>query len=171
VSHRGRGERDALLVPIIREALRAGHRYVVVLNSDDREEITQTIAEPGIDLSLLRLVDSDETYLSSGRFAGPEALTSVAGVLDDATQPNWIVADMSWMAPLGISSVIDDLAAHESAVSRWLSTVNHIMLCMYDLNLFDGRLILRISRVHPRVWMSGRIMDNPTYSRRFSRFA
>jgi hypothetical protein len=66
VFHRGSGERDALLVPIIREVLRAGHRCVVVLNSDDREEVTRAIAEPGIDLSLLRIVDSDETYLSSG---------------------------------------------------------------------------------------------------------
>jgi hypothetical protein len=49
-------------------------------------------------------------------------------------------------------------------VSRWLSTADHIMLCMYDLNLFDGRLIVPISRVHPRVWMSGQIIDNPTYS-------
>jgi hypothetical protein len=38
-----------------------------------------------------------------------------------------------------------------------------VTACLYDLDRFDGDVIVPIVRAHPKVWMNGVVLTNPYY--------
>jgi hypothetical protein len=53
---------------------------------------------------------------------------------------------------------------YEAELNRFLPKYPQIILCLYDLERFtDGEALLDILRTHPKVLMSGQVVDNPWY--------
>ncbi len=59
---------------------------------------------------------------------------------------------------------VDQLVRYEARLNRFLPRYPQVILCLYDLEQFtDGRILLEMLKTHPKVLMSGQVLDNPWY--------
>lgn len=164
VFHRGRAERDRLLIPFLADGVGAGDAVLYLAAEGERETIRERLAHAGD----LVLTEPGSGHLRDGEFA-PDALFAMLDgwsrrKLVTGDHPfGRIVGDMSWAAPLLSSALIDALLAEEVAVTAWGEDFPQVVLCFYDLDLFGGDLILPLIKVHPKVWMAGTLVENPYY--------
>ena len=68
---------------------------------------------------------------------------------------------MSW----ALKSIpgIEYLMAYESRLNRFIPGKPWISICLYDINLFDGKTIMNVLRTHPYTISKGIITQNPLY--------
>jgi hypothetical protein len=162
--YRGREERDEVLVPYLRSGLEHGDPCVCVLDGTDSPEVPG-VAEAG--RGQLTLYRSQDTYLRDGQLvpermldfwdASAKGLLSEAGagVIRAAGEMTWALRDLPG---------VDLLVTYEAELNRFLPKYPQIILCLYDLERFtDGEALLDILRTHPKVLMSGQVVDNPWY--------
>lgn len=56
-----------------------------------------------------------------------------------------------------------DLTRYEARLNRLLPRCQ-VILCLYDLERFtDGHVLMELLRTHPKVLMSGQLLENPWY--------
>ncbi|MEA5365267.1 MEDS domain-containing protein [Amycolatopsis sp., V23-08] len=164
VFHRGRAERDRLLVPFLTEGMRAGDAVFYLAAEGERKHFRERLAHDGD----LLLTEPENGHLRDGEFA-PDALFAM---LDGWAQRKLgtgdhpvgrIAGDMSWAAPRLGSALINALLAEEAAVTAWGEGLPLVVLCFYDLDLFGGDLIVPLIKAHPKVWTAGMLVENPYY--------
>lgn len=162
VFHRGRAERDRLLIPFQAEGMWAGDAVLYLAAEGERANIRERLARTGD----LVLTEPGGGHLRHGEFA-PDALFAMLDgwsrrKLGTGRRPfGRIVGDMSWAAPRLNPALIDALLAEEVAVTAWGEDFPQVVLCFYDLDLFGRDLILPLIKVHPKVWMAGTLVENP----------
>ena len=71
------------------------------------------------------------------------------------------VADMSW----AINKIkgIDSLILYESLVNNFIRDKRWMSICMYNINIFSGKMIIEILRTHPYTICGGVLVENPYY--------
>jgi len=74
-----------------------------------------------------------------------------------------VIADMSWALPLVSVSFIGDLSDYEARVTQWARSYPQTCVCMYDLDRFDGYVIMAVIKAHPKVLMSGVVVETPYF--------
>lgn len=57
----------------------------------------------------------------------------------------------------------EHLIDYESQLNELVVKHSLTLLCQYDMNRFDGGIILDVLRVHPKVLVSGQVLENPFY--------
>jgi hypothetical protein len=70
---------------------------------------------------------------------------------------------MSWAKPLMSPTLVKQLVRSEVNITRWVRSREMVGLCLYDLDLFSGDLIIPMIKAHPKVWMGGAVVENPFY--------
>ena len=68
---------------------------------------------------------------------------------------------MSWA--LDTKTEAHELVAYESELNRFLPRYPQVMLCLYDLDQFNGEVLIGILETHPLVLLAGMVMENPYY--------
>ncbi|HEX6453164.1 MAG TPA: MEDS domain-containing protein, partial [Trebonia sp.] len=53
--------------------------------------------------------------------------------------------------------------ATESQVSEFAPRYPQFIMCLYNLDLYDGEMIMYVLKTHNRIFVNGLIMDNPYY--------
>ena len=72
------------------------------------------------------------------------------------------VGEMTWA--LRDVPGVDELVRYEIRLNRFLPRYPQVILCLYDLEQFtDGRILMEMLKSHPKVLMSGQILENPWY--------
>src|SRR5205085_4219085 len=71
------------------------------------------------------------------------------------------VGNMSWA--LDTKTEAHELVRYESELNRFLPHYRQVMLCLYDLDQFNGEVLIGILETHPLVLLAGMVMDNPYY--------
>ena len=162
----GKEERDALLLPFLREGLVSGDKCVVVVDSTRPDEVIERIGgtPDAIASGQLEFYDSDETYLRTGAFdaemmisfweeradlihrSGTFAFTRLAG-------------EMSWLdrVPPARSSVVRYESWADGFATRYAQTV----LCLYDLRRLGSGILMDLLRTHPKLLLGGMLLENP----------
>ncbi|HEX8865210.1 MAG TPA: MEDS domain-containing protein [Lentzea sp.] len=158
VFHHGPAERDDLLIPFLSDGLRRGEacQYFTV---GDEGAAERKLGGPHPRLQ----VDEAE-----GQYRRDDALDSnalLAG-LDEWARgegvPCRITGDMGWLAKsLSRPGQLDTLVRHEMDAGQWVATRPVYALCFYDLDLFDGDVIVQMVNAHRQIWMTGVLLDNP----------
>lgn len=157
-------ERDAIMLPFLRDGLAAGHKCVCVVDSCEPAHVREALDGPATDA--LEVYDSDETYLATGGFLPQEMLTfwnakSAACLGDGGFGFVRNVGDMTWAHRQ--QPGVDQLVAYESELNRLIGRYPQVNLCLYDLSRCSGELALDVLRTHPKVLMAGMVLENPYY--------
>ncbi|WP_214367136.1 MEDS domain-containing protein [Pseudonocardia sp. H11422] len=163
-----RSERDRLLLPYLHDGLRAGQACLCVLPTGAGAAVTEVLADavPAGCEYLLQVVDPSSCYLRTGRF-DPAATVEFfdiwtrSAVERNGGKPVRIACDMSWAHELISPSFVQDLAGYEARFDRWARFCPQVSVCLYDLEQFGGSVLIPVIRTHPRVWLSGVVVDNP----------
>lgn len=163
--YRGRAQRDEILLPFLGEGLRAGEKCMCLISAGEQSRIRSEVGEAG---GLLDLVDSRSTYLRSGTFVGEHMMEfwqqwghrvlEVEGVSFARG-----ACEMSWAEELRSSPAMDDLVAYEAKVNKVVRSFPWVALCLYDLELFGGDVVVPMLKTHPKVLFSGMLVENPYF--------
>lgn len=165
--YRGEAQRDAVLLPYLRAGLRAGDKCICVLDTTEPQELDEVMDdEARVAADQLVLYRSQDSYLVGGQFR-PEVMLQfweegASAAFDDGYSFVRAVGEMTWA--LRDLPGVDQLVAYEAELNRFLPKYPQTIVCLYDLERFtDGEVLLEILRTHPKVLMSGTVIDNPWY--------
>lgn len=171
--YRGREQRDAVLVPFLREGILAGDKCICVMDDPDTEPVLGPLSmELDIERSLrsgqFELLDSGHAYLPGGCFAVERMLAFWEEGFHPAPDEDAYAfiracGEMTWA--LRDLPGVELLVRYEAQLNRFLPRhPQAVLLCLYDLERFlDGQLLMGLLRTHPLVLLSGQILDNPWY--------
>jgi hypothetical protein len=166
--YRGDRQRDEILLPYLRAGLRAGDKCVCVVDSVTPAQVAAEVDdEPRASDDQLSLYSSEECYLADGAFSTDEMLAFWEEGAITAMQVNGYtfirsVGEMTWA--LRQMPGVEQLVSYEAKLNRLLPRYPQVILCLYDLEKFtDGEVLIDILRTHPKVLMSGVVIDNPWY--------
>lgn len=170
--YRGRAQRDEVLLPFLRDGIRAGHKCIAVMDDPEFEQITAPLAQQlDVEASLgsgqLDLLCSDSAYLAGGSFSLERMLgfwEQGVGAALARSGYSFVraVGEMTWA--LRDLPGVEDLVRYEARLNRFLPRYPQVILCLYDLERFtDGQVLMELLRTHPKVLLSGQLLDNPWY--------
>ena len=168
--YRGRAERDRLVLDYLQEGLRAGNTCLYVAAEGDRDAVRTALAsdDPDVGRGVLEVREPSSTYLRSGTFS-PDGMLEL---IDDWSREVFdrddcsfarVAGDMGWAAPLVGERFVRSLAHYEARVTRWTRAYPQVAVCLYDLDLFGGDVIIAMIHSHPQVWLHGVVVDNPYF--------
>jgi hypothetical protein len=162
VFFRGSEERDRLFLPFLSDGLKAGHAVLFLAPAGEMVDIRPQLGEMGD----LELSEPEGGHLRNGRFAPAELLETLEGWAARKRLANGgifgrMVGDMSWIAPLLTPQLMDMLVTEEVSVTGLVHRYPQICLCLYDLDLFGGDLIIPMIKAHPKAWIEGTLIENP----------
>lgn len=171
--YRGSAQRDDVLVPYLREGILAGDKCICVMDDPDTRSVLSPLSgDLDVEFSLrtgqLELLCSDSAYLPSGFFAVDAMLEfwerGVGGAVGDGGFPFVrAVGEMTWA--LRDLPGVEHLVSYEARLNRFLPRYPQVILCLYDLERFtDGQVLMGLLRTHPKVLLSGQLLDNPWYT-------
>jgi len=171
--YRGVAQRDDVLVPFLREGMLAGDKCICVMDDPDTERVVGPLsAELDVELSQrtgqLELMCSDSAYLPGGYFAIEEMLEfwkrGIGSAVEDAGF-GFVraVGEMTWA--LRDLPGVEQLVTYEARLNEFLPKYPQVILCLYDLERFtDGQVLMGLLRTHPKVLLSGQLLENPWYT-------
>jgi hypothetical protein len=58
---------------------------------------------------------------------------------------------------------VDELFSYEAKLNRLLPRFPQVVLCLYELDRFDGEVLVDVLKTHPKVLLGGILLDNPYY--------
>jgi hypothetical protein len=165
----GDEERDALLLPFLREGLQAGEKCVAVVDSRSPEEVVAEVTE-GLDAEALlasgqlELYASAQTYLRGGSFEPDRMMAfweELAATQSAAATFGFarVLGEMSWLerAPAPREHVLK----YETWADGFAARFDHAILCLYDLRRLGSGILLDLMRTHPKLLLGGLVLENP----------
>ncbi len=169
---RGSAQRDDVLLPYLRQGILAGDKCICVMDDPDLEQVIKPLSlELGVEAcrrsGQFDLLASDQAYLLDGTFCLDRMLDFWRQGVGQALEANGYtfvrsVGEMTWA--LRDVPGVQDLVRYEARLNRFLPRYPQVILCLYDLERFtDGQILMGLLRTHPKVLMSGQLLENPWY--------
>jgi hypothetical protein len=168
----GTRQRDEFLLPFLRSGLIAGDKCLCVVDSPDPGETVDALRDglTGLDVEdclaagQLEVTGSIDTYLSSGAFVKQDLLDFWERYIGQVLGTGrYQFARAAGEMPEGLRTVpggIEAFMDYEAELN--LFTKRHpqqVLICMYDLDLFGGGIIVDLLRTHPRLLLGGLVLD------------
>jgi hypothetical protein len=167
----GSAERNEIVLPYVREGLLALEKCVCVIDAEDPAAAFNSLggdtdatkaAEPG----QLEVVAAGDAYLRSGRFSAPEMegfwKAAVSKVMNSGRFARLRAAgEMS--GSLRGAPLTEEMIEFEASLTRLLALYPQTILCLYDLYHFGGTMLIDLVKMHPKVYVNGRVLENPFY--------
>lgn len=166
----GQAERDQALLPFMRAGLGAGHKCVCLVNAPPPGTMADVIADDAlgdihgyIASGQLEVKASDEAYLPGGAWDTRAMLDFWESISMRTASAGFPFARLAGEMPETMRTVsgIDAFMDYESELNRYVPNYPQVMLCMYDLDVFGGGILVNLLRSHPRILLGGMIIDNP----------
>ncbi|RNM12203.1 MEDS domain-containing protein [Nocardioides pocheonensis] len=162
-------ERDEILLPYLVEGMHAGAKCIAVLDADDGADIVDELAAalgPEIPApDQLALHTSGDTYLATGSFSTDAMLDfwekSVGGAFEHGFSFARVAGEMTWA--LSKLPGVEQLVGYEAKLNRFLPRFPQVILCLYELERFDGEVLVDVLKTHPKVLLGGMLLANPYY--------
>jgi len=167
--YRGDHDRDRLLHRYLSAGLAAGDKCICVVDSaftaKRLQSLTRASSEAGYSTGQLDIHLPESTYLAGGEFTASDMLTFWTEGMIKAQHEGYsfcrLAGEMTWA--LRDAPGVENLVGYESELNRVTSTSPVIVLCLYDLDLFSGEVVVNIVKTHPQVLVQGILVENPYY--------
>jgi hypothetical protein len=165
-------ERDQIMLPFLRAGLRAGHKCFCVVDSSPTSQVAEDLGD-GIDTKAalsrkqLELFTAGETYLRSRPFSTEVILdfwreTVPVAAADGGYAFSRVTGEMPW-ALHDLSDEREEFFRYEAELNLFAPQYPQVILCLYDLGHFGGGILLDLLRTHPKLVVSGQLVENPYY--------
>ena len=167
----GPNELEATLAPYLVAGLVAGDKCVCVVEPESRSALVDEIGRH-VDVGTciasgqLELFTAAESYLRRGVFSGDEMLEFWTDSLDRSLHQDGFEfvrnsGDTSGVADL--FDAFDEFARYETHINRLSAQYPQTVLCLYDVGLVSGGIMLDLLRTHPKLLLRGVLIENPHY--------
>jgi hypothetical protein len=162
--YRGRAERDRLLVPYLSEGRLAGNTCFVAVAEDDPVQLR---ALGHVDLPGELIVrTTDEAVFGKDSFDIEEIIGFWDATVTAALEPEGVSfvrlsAEATWWLTQVPS--LDDLLRYEHRLNHFAASHPQSILCLYDIEELGSGVVFEAMKVHPRIWLSGLILENPFF--------
>ncbi|HWG61251.1 MAG TPA: MEDS domain-containing protein [Streptosporangiaceae bacterium] len=169
--YRGPADRDRLLTAYLGAGLQAGDKCVCIVDSPTTAQRLKVMRGAGsrsgpgggqLDVHL-----PESTYLAGGAFSTVDMLTFWTETIAKAEVEGYsfcrLAGEMTWA--LRDAPGVEHLVGYESELNRVTCSYPVIVLCLYDLDLFGGEVVVNIVKTHPQVLVQGILVENPYYVR------
>ena len=162
--YRGPEERDDLLLPFLSAGLDAGQTCFAAVNDPDPARL-RGYAEEEVPGKLI-LRTSDEPIFDPDSFNVESIIafwekTVTNELAEDGVDFVRLSAEATWW--LTQVPVIDDLMRYEGRSKDFASRHPQSILCLYDIEALGSGVVFAAMKLHPRIWLSGLVLDNPFY--------
>jgi hypothetical protein len=153
-----------IVADFLSRGLRAGNKCICFIDTPSpvRDRIP---AELMLRDDILQFFTEEEGYLPEGYFSKDAFIrnleTTVKGVLSTGYERVWLVGDASVVARKAVD--MKTWFTAESEMSELAPRYPQFIMCLYDLNLFDGEMVMYVLKTHPRIFVNGMIITNPHY--------
>jgi MEDS: MEthanogen/methylotroph, DcmR Sensory domain len=176
--YRGEADRDRLLTAYLGAGLSAGDKCICVVDSPYTAKRLAALCpasghgngdhsdgdHPG-DTGQLNVYLPETTYLAGGGFSSTDMLTFWTENMAKAEIEGYsfcrLVGEMTWA--LRDAPGVEHLIGYESELNRVTASSPVIVLCLYDLDLFSGEVVVNVVKTHPQVLIQGILVENPYY--------
>jgi len=160
------GKGADVLLPYVRAGLAAGDKCISLVDADESKAIQVLTGYVAGDGAAAETWTPSESYLRDGDFRLPRMMSfweERVGSAFDRGEFEFVrsVGNMSWA--LDTKTEAHELVAYESELNRFLPRYPQVMLCLYDLDQFNGEVLIGILETHPLVLLAGMVMENPYY--------
>jgi hypothetical protein len=161
--------RDELLLPYLRAGLEAGDTCICVVHATEPAAVIDKI---GQDIDVQRRLSSHQlnvqtaadSYLRGGYFDTNEMVEFFETLVKAATaggRTARIAGEGAWA--LEGAPGVDQLIDYESELNRFVVRYRQMILCLYDLDLFGGGLVVDLLKTHPKIVLGGMVLENPHF--------
>lgn len=167
----GDDERDAMLLPFLRDGLQAGDPCLAVVDSLTPEAVVAQIAASvdahgAVASGQLTLHTSDATYLKSGQFAPEEMIAYWEGQAASSPVPPGdgfarVAGEMSWLER--VPTTRENVLRYETWADGFAVRFRHAILCLYDARRVGSAVMLDLMCTHPKLLVGGVVIENPQY--------
>jgi hypothetical protein len=167
--YRGDSDRDRLLAGYLGAGLTAGDKCICVVDSAFTarrlEALARSSSGPRYPEGQLDIHLPESTYLAGGEFSTSDMLTFWTEGMNKAELEGYsffrLAGEMTWA--LRDAPGVEHLVGYESELNRVTSGYPVVVLCLYDLDLFSGEVVVNIVKTHPQVLVRGILVENPYY--------
>jgi hypothetical protein len=167
----GPQQRDDVLIPFLQAGLRAGDKCICVVDGSDPSDVVAAVGGTGGGASYvathqLDVMRASDMYLRSGAFSAAEVIDSWKAAMSEVMYGgrfDAVRAIETW----SLRDVVPDrqeLLALEAAMNRYLPLYPQVIVCMYDLERFGGGVVVDLLKTHPRMLLSGMVVENPYFA-------
>lgn len=167
----GPAERDDVLLPFLRAGLREGNKCLCLIDRVEPSELLTRVmdgadAAPYVTSKQLEIDRATSACLSSGAFSTEHMMAYLEQTIGSATARGAYpvaraASEMSWVLPRPHDSRA--VVEYESELNRFAPRLPQVLMCLYDLELFGGGMVLDLLKTHPTVLVRATFMDNPHY--------
>jgi signal transduction histidine kinase/CheY-like chemotaxis protein len=160
------GKGADVLLPYVRAGVAAGDRCICLVEASESEALQSLSRNRGAAFSPTEIWSPSESYLRDGDFRLARMMSfweERVGSAFDHGEFEFVrsVGNMSWA--LDTKTEARELIAYETELNRFLPRYPQVMLCLYDLDQFNGEVLIGILETHPLVLLAGMVMENPYY--------
>jgi hypothetical protein len=168
----GQAERDQIMLPFLRAGLRAGHKCFCVVDSSPTSQVLEDLGDDvetneALSRHQLELFTASETYLRRRPFTTEGIFdfwrqTIPVALADGGYIFSRITGEMPW-ALHDLADEREEFFRYEAELNRSAPQYPQAMVCLYDLGHFGGGILLDLLQTHPKLVVSGHLVENPYY--------
>jgi hypothetical protein len=161
--------RDEIMLPFLVAGLNAGDACICVVHATGTSEVIDGLrseidVEPCLASQQLDIRPSTEAYLRGGRFS----VTEMVQLYEDFVTANTADGGVARVTGEGAWALeghpgAEHLIDYESEINRMITRHPQMILCLYDLELFGGNMIVDLVKTHPKILLGGMLIENPHY--------
>lgn len=169
--YRGTDGRDDIMLPFLGRGIEQGDKCVAVLDDAEPTDVARQLeqlceVDAALECSQLELHRSLDTYLRGGvGFDGAEMLAFWDAAVDRGTRAGYettrALGEMTWA--LRNYPGVDGLIEYEAELNTVITSSPRTVVCLYDLDQFDGSIVVDLLRTHPKLLVTGRLLTNPYF--------
>jgi len=162
--YRGPTERDDLLLPFLSAGLDAGQTCFAAVNEPDPASLRRYSEEDVPGKLILRTSDEpifDPDSFHVERIVAFWEKTVTAELAEEGVDFVRLSAEATWW--LTQVPALDDLMLYEGRLKDFASRHPQSILCLYDIEALGAGVVFSAMKLHPRIWLSGLVLDNPFY--------
>ena len=159
--------RDEVVMPFLAEGLRTGEKCICVLASLGPNEVLARLGhhfdlDQSVERRQLELTTPADAYLPTGKFAPDDMFSFWKEAATAAEAADYGIARAVGEMPRELDADgRRQFIRYEARLTEFIADLPALILCLYDLRLSGGEVLMDVLRTHPVVIVDGMLHDNP----------